>query len=198
MRDRIAALVAAIEPWDELERAHRDDVLAWIASGATLTRRVAPATPPKHLVSYYVLLDRARRSLMLVDHRKAGLWLPGGGHVEPDEHPDATVIREMREELRYDGALVFPEPLFLTVTETVGATAGHVDVSLWYVVDASADADFWFDEEECSRIDWFPLDALPLDRCDPHLERFAAKMAHALKYRTSYPSTPEFPNARGA
>ncbi|MEU4312510.1 NUDIX domain-containing protein [Nocardia sp. NPDC024068] len=30
---------------------------------------------------------------------KAGLWLPPGGHVEPDEHPARTACREVAEEL---------------------------------------------------------------------------------------------------
>jgi 8-oxo-dGTP diphosphatase len=79
-----------------------------------------PATPPRHLVSYVAVIDRVDRSSLLVDHIKAGLWLPPGGHVEPDEHPAATADREAREELTIDPAFVHdpPRPSFLTVTQT--------------------------------------------------------------------------------
>lgn len=35
---------------------------------------------------------------MLHRHRKLGLWLPPGGHVEPDEIPDEAAVREVLEE----------------------------------------------------------------------------------------------------
>jgi 8-oxo-dGTP diphosphatase len=39
--------------------------------------------------------------LLFVRHGKghlAGLWLPPGGHLEPDERPDEAAVREVREE----------------------------------------------------------------------------------------------------
>jgi 8-oxo-dGTP pyrophosphatase MutT (NUDIX family) len=50
----------------------------------------------RHLVSYVVLRDQYGR-ILLVDHVNAGLWLPPGGHVEPDEDPEVTARREARE-----------------------------------------------------------------------------------------------------
>lgn len=35
---------------------------------------------------------------LLLKHKKLGLWLPPGGHVEPGETPDEGVRREVREE----------------------------------------------------------------------------------------------------
>jgi 8-oxo-dGTP pyrophosphatase MutT (NUDIX family) len=58
-----------------------------------------PDTPPKHLVSYFVLYDESTHKLMLVDHIKAKTWLPAGGHVKLDEDPRITVTREADEEL---------------------------------------------------------------------------------------------------
>jgi hypothetical protein len=97
----VAALVAAIEPYDDTERAQQADVLAWLASTPDVYRRVKPATPPRHLVSYAVLASPRDGHVFLVDHRLAGLWLPAGGHVEPREEPAATAEREAREELAW-------------------------------------------------------------------------------------------------
>ncbi|MFH1400940.1 MAG: NUDIX domain-containing protein [Nanoarchaeota archaeon] len=36
--------------------------------------------------------------VLLVHHHKLDLWLPVGGHMEKDETPDDTMIREAKEE----------------------------------------------------------------------------------------------------
>jgi hypothetical protein len=36
-------------------------------------------------------------------------------------------------------ANLLAQPIFLTVTETVGIDSGHTDVSLWFVVDCQPD-----------------------------------------------------------
>ena len=41
---------------------------------------------------------RERRSLLVVHHRKLGVWLPPGGHLEPNEVPHEAAIREVYEE----------------------------------------------------------------------------------------------------
>lgn len=99
MRSMIAESMRAIQPHHELERQHLATTLDWIASGVPLFRIAKPDRPPQHLVSYFALVDDAARKVLLVDHRKAGLWLPGGGHVEPDEDRVATVERDVLEDL---------------------------------------------------------------------------------------------------
>jgi hypothetical protein len=69
----VAALIAAVEPYDDTERAQQADVLAWLASTSDIYRRVKPATPPRHLVSCTVLTDPRGGSVFLVDHRLSGL-----------------------------------------------------------------------------------------------------------------------------
>lgn len=39
-----------------------------------------------------------RDSLLLHWHRKVKMWLPPGGHIEPNEDPVEAVLREIREE----------------------------------------------------------------------------------------------------
>ncbi len=176
MRDTLTQLVRAIPAHDALEAAQLDATVAWIASGASLFRLAQADDPPQHLVAYFMLFDPAARKVLLVDHKKAGLWLPNGGHVEPDEDPQMTVRREVREELGVEARFFSSTPLFLTICPTVGAVAPHVDVSLWYVLVADSTQSLWFDEAEFHQIAWFALDKLPLARSDPHLARFVAKL----------------------
>ena len=174
MRGAIRREIELIEPVDDLERETRDRVLGWIDSGVELCRLTKPATPPRHLVSYFAIVDGEH--VLLVDHINADLWLPPGGHVEPGEHPRATVLREAKEELSIDGVFGRDGPVFLTMTQTVGKTAGHTDVSIWYVLAVDRSVELRFDETEFRRIRWFHKDDAPLERSDPHMRRFLEKL----------------------
>jgi 8-oxo-dGTP pyrophosphatase MutT (NUDIX family) len=125
-------------------------------------------------VSYFAVIDVDR--ILLVDHKSAGLWLPAGGHVESGEHPRQTVVRELQEELGFSNDHPIQAPLMVTCTTTVGLTAGHVDVSLWYVVRASRTQKITFDANEFNSVRWFGFSEIPFERGDPHLRRFITKV----------------------
>jgi ADP-ribose pyrophosphatase YjhB (NUDIX family) len=175
MRDVVLSELMAIAPADADEKAQWDDAINWVKSGAPLFRTAKPATPPKHLISYFAVVHED--NILLVDHKNAQRWLPAGGHVEVDEHPRATVARELYEELGIQISMDDVEPpLMVTCTETVGLTAGHTDVSLWYVVNADMAALITFDASEFNAVRWFKFQDVPLQRSDPHLARFLAKL----------------------
>ena len=58
----------------------------------------------RHFVAsgYIVKDDR----ILLVNHKKHGMWLPVGGHMEGDETPDQTVKREVKEETGLDVEII--------------------------------------------------------------------------------------------
>ncbi|HEU4966281.1 MAG TPA: NUDIX domain-containing protein [Candidatus Saccharimonadales bacterium] len=181
IRQQIHDEVNQISPWDDLEQGHIADALAWIASGVNIFRIAKPDKPPKHLVSYFVLIDPDHRSLLLGDHIKAQLWLPNGGHVEPNEHPRDTVIRECMEEV-YRPAVFLKQneqPFFITCTETGGLTPGHTDVSLWYLLRGSIHDSLNFDRGEFTDMNWFSfqevLESHPTI-FDPNMHRFTQKL----------------------
>ncbi|WP_338894375.1 NUDIX domain-containing protein [Streptomyces sp. TG1A-60] len=183
-RAHLRELVGAIERWDDLERTHLKTATQWIASGAPVYRVRKPDVPAMHLVSYFVVLDDTRGQLLLVAHRKAGLWLPAGGHVEPGEDPWAAVVRECHEELGIE-AVASPIsgelPFFLTVTRTRGQGV-HTDVSLWYLLDADADTITSFDQGEFDAIRWLTDEQVleePDELLDPHMHRFTRKLQRA-------------------
>ena len=176
-RETLTHLVAAVVPCDAIEAAHQADVVDWIASGVDIYRLQKPATPPKHLVVYAVILDAARGHVFLIDHRKARRWLPTGGHVDPGEHPFTAARRELLEETGAKLPALSEAPLLLTVTDVIGSgDARHTDVTLWYGFTASMDASFALDAAECAQGAWFGAGMLSSIACEVHLPRFMAKI----------------------
>ncbi|WP_223788211.1 NUDIX domain-containing protein [Marinicella meishanensis] len=173
MKKQIRQEIAAIEPLDVLEHKTIVGVLAWIDSGAELCRLQKPATPPVHLVAYFPVVDG--EYVLLVDHINAQKWLPTGGHVEPGEHPRTTARREAQEELGITAEFITEQPVLLTQTETVGLTAGHTDVSIWYALKGDRSLALRLDHSEFLGYQWFHHSALP-DDTDPHLARFMQKL----------------------
>lgn len=186
----VRRLVEDIQPLDRQEEADRDHVLRWLGETDDVFRCAKPRTPPQHLVSYFLLLDPTGPHVLLVDHRKAGLWLPAGGHVEPGESPVDTVRREVVEELGI--AASFPawigeKACFLTVTETVGEpSARHVDVSLWFVLHGDRRQELTPDPGEFRTVRWWtPREVAAADVAafDPHLGRMLSKLADVVPGR---------------
>ena len=176
-RDELVRIIRAMAPLDGVEEAHQADALGWIASGVEIYRRVKPAIPPKHLVVYAVIVDPAPRRTFLIEHRKAGLWLPTGGHVDAGEHPFAAAKRELLEETGSTLPALSEWPLLLTVQETVGdRVERHTDVTLWYAFTAEPGARFILDTDECGKGEWFDAAMLSHIDCDPHLTRFMRKL----------------------
>lgn len=90
-------------------------------------------------VSAFVVWER---KVLLHRHKKLGLWLPPGGHVEPNETPDAAAVREVEEEagirveLVGERAVDAPGPLQLIRPRGVQLEViapGHEHIDLVYL-----------------------------------------------------------------
>ncbi|PKV81060.1 NUDIX domain-containing protein [Nocardia fluminea] len=182
----IAELIAAMTPFDDLEQQHLEQTLDWLAETTDIYRRIPPATPSPHLVAYVVLVDPTERGIYLGLHRKSGLHLPMGGHLERGEYPFDAARREAREELGVAPSfdVVGHRPLFLTMTPTVDLTAGHGGVSLWFVARGDRTGHYDLDPGEFDGGRWWDLDPHGLPDSDPHVGRFIRKLDTILQPTT--------------
>ncbi len=179
MRLKILNLISSIKPFDKLEEDHLNNAISWIESGEEIFRIQKPATPPKHLVSYFALIDNEKKKILLMDHINAGFWLPSGGHVEQNEHPKITVEREIMEELNLPADFIFNDPFFITQTVTVNIGAGHTDVSLWYLLNGNSELQITYDKNEFNGYKWFTFNEIletNSSMLDPHMHRFVEKL----------------------
>lgn len=187
IRNKIIEEIQSISPIDRFEKEQREDALQWVNSNVELFRIKKPNIPPKHLVTYFVLIDGDY--ILLVDHKKANLWLPSGGHVDPKEHPKDTVVREAYEELKIKANFQKDKPYLITVSNVIDKTITHTDVTLWYALKGDKNLTLDYDESEFSGIKWFHRKKIPFNRSDPNLKRFINKF-YQTKKETQYNGIP--------
>jgi 8-oxo-dGTP diphosphatase len=118
---------------------------------------------------------------VLLGHRSAvrafypDVWDVFGGHVEPGERHEATLLRELQEELGITPTeWTFLETLTLSLPETAGQMIVHL-----YLVTAWRGVPFNRQPEEHNVIHWFSLaEASGLPLADPsYPELFARYLA---------------------
>lgn len=99
-RERLRRLLCAFEPRDELESAHRDDLLALLEGPGDPFAR--DHFDPGHVTASAFVLSPDRASVLLIEHAKLDRWLQPGGHVEPG---DATILAAAQREVEEEVAL---------------------------------------------------------------------------------------------
>lgn len=176
---QLTQFIKNIKPVDKRELADQADAITWIKSGAPLYRTQKPDIPPKHLVSYFAIIDPTSQKILLQDHLLAKLWVPAGGHVDPNEDPADTVRRECEEELGIKAAFLGePVPHFITVTQTNGP-GQHTDVSLWYLLEANESLPLTIEPGKFADVKWWGIEEVlesPAKLFDPELHRFLRKI----------------------
>ncbi len=118
------------------------------------------------VATFVVSLDR----VLLLFHRKLSMWLPPGGHIEPNELPDEAALREVLEEtgvraqLVGERTLAIDEPRQLIRPEGIqleNITPGHQHIDLVYFA-APTDEPRAEDivAPELDRVGWYHVDDL--------------------------------------
>jgi 8-oxo-dGTP diphosphatase len=147
--------VGSIQPCDPKEAEEIQAALRWLRTTPALTK---PDNLDQHLGVLSVLVSLERDRTFLLDHRKAKLWLPPGGHVDFGRRLDETAREELQEELGIQfPRAVHPTPVFLNRTLTQGLNAGHIDLTAWFIFEESPEADFLLQEKEATCGAWIEI-----------------------------------------
>ncbi len=155
MSDPVAALVrrdvAAIDPVDEREAVSRRRFLDELDR---LARPFDEHADPVHVTASAVVVGP--RGTVLHEHKRLGVWLQPGGHIDPGEMPWDAALREVAEEtgLRVSHLTgVGGAPALIHVDVHAGGR-GHTHLDLRYLVGGD-DADPTPPPGESQRVRWF-------------------------------------------
>jgi 8-oxo-dGTP pyrophosphatase MutT (NUDIX family) len=146
--EQISGMVAAHEPADDRERRSRRRILE------ELDRLHAPCdedADPVHVTASAIVVSRL--GTVLHRHRRLGLWLQPGGHIDPGEAPWEAACREAVEETGLSVRNPPGGPRLVHVDVHQGAK-GHTHLDLRYLVVAPA-ADPSPPPGESPDVQWF-------------------------------------------
>ena len=154
-RDDVAALLRAHVPADEKESFDRSLMLDFLER---LPEPFSSHQAEAHFTASALVLDAARTRACLVLHRKLGLWLQPGGHVEEgDPTLAAAALREVLEETGLAGSVASDAPIQLDVHEIPerGPVAAHLHLDVRFLVIAAGDELVL--SEESHDVRWWPI-----------------------------------------
>ena len=166
------SLIRKIEPMDGEEARDKELILDWLSSGQPIYRE---ENPQSHLCAYFPVVNPQKTQTFLVHHKKSGLWLPNGGHVEKGEGLEQTVIRELEEEL----GIVWNKkvkPFFVSRITTKGQDAGHIHNDVWFLVEINEKTKLTPDKREFFDWGWFNIDEAVFKSLEPNVPRAIKKI----------------------
>jgi 8-oxo-dGTP pyrophosphatase MutT (NUDIX family) len=166
----LATRVAALTPVDEREAS---------AITAIVGRLTWPGDPysesedDHHVTSSAFVISS--RGVILHRHRRLGIWVQPGGHVDAGESPEDACVRETNEETGLVVRHVSPSNLFHV--DVHPGPRGHTHYDLRYVL-LSEPVDPRPPEHESPDVYWFAF-AAALERCEPALRAALAKLSES-------------------
>ena len=134
----------------------------------------------RHFCASAFIINPYNKKILLVKHKKNRRWTQPGGHIEGNETPEETALREVYEETGLRVRLIgerfpreedFIRPLGIQKnrrTTDDGETHMHIDII--YVAIPNDDNDVVLNKEETDGIGWFSREELEYIDCFPDIK----------------------------
>jgi 8-oxo-dGTP pyrophosphatase MutT (NUDIX family) len=157
-----ASTIDVLESWRPAtasDEVLRQTLLAFVGSAP---RGCLRENVPGHITASSLVMDEARKHVLLTLHPRVGRWIQLGGHCEEsDETIVDAALREAREESGIEDLRIDPELLSAhthPITCSLGVPTRHLD--LRFLVYAKDDAQIAISSES-DDLRWWPIDGLP-------------------------------------
>ncbi len=154
-----------------LNFALSNDFLVRLSEG-NLTRDENPIT---HFSLYFLPYNPHTNKVFIVHHKKSGLWLSPGGHIDKGETLFQTLERELLEELGFSYKTPRElKPFFLSIVPINNVKHScRVHYDIWYKIETDG-CSFHVDPREFYDAKWLTIpEARPLITDSSNLEALA-------------------------
>ena len=176
--ERVRRMVTEREPIDGAEAESIDRLLQEFER---LDDPLDQELDPVHVTGSAIVVGRC--GVVLLRHKRLGLWLQPGGHIDPGETPWGAALREAREETGLDVSFADLDdgpdgdgvPQLVHVDVHAGGR-GHTHLDLRFVLDGG-DADPCPPAGESQEIGWFDWPAAIERASDARLKSLLASLA---------------------
>ncbi len=155
----------ALETRIPVDRREANSIDAALIGLRDLAAPFDQAADPTHVTGSGVVLGR--RGVLLLRHRRLGIWVQPGGHLDPGETPWAAACRETEEETGLTVRLAGDPPRLAHVDVHPGGR-GHTHLDLRYLLSVHGDDDPHPPDGESQEVGWFDWPEA-IDRADDGL-----------------------------
>jgi 8-oxo-dGTP pyrophosphatase MutT (NUDIX family) len=93
--------------------------------------------PQSHFCVYFAAYDPQAKEIFMGHHKKSGLWLFNGGHIDPGEIISESLAREIREEWGMkisDFKIQNPELLTITEIDNLTKQPCRFHFDIWHFI----------------------------------------------------------------
>ena len=134
----------------------------------------------RHFCASAFVIDPYTKKILLIKHKKNRRWTQPGGHIEGNETPEETVLREVYEETGLRVSLVgerfpreddFIRPLGIQKNrKTMNDGEMHMHIDIIYAAIPNDDNMETLNAEESDAIGWFSREELEYIDCFPDIK----------------------------
>jgi 8-oxo-dGTP pyrophosphatase MutT (NUDIX family) len=131
---------------------------------------------PGHFTASAFVLDPEREAVLLIHHKKLGIWVQPGGHIEPsDDTLLAAARRELAEEVGLSEVALLNGGKILDVIPARKVEPAHEHFDVRFAFGASSQA--FVASAEVTDARWVRLDELASIGSDASVLRAASRLA---------------------
>lgn len=158
------------------DHAERESIEVFLREYARLADPFSQQLDPVHVTGSAIVVGP--RGVILLKHKRLGMWLQPGGHVDPGEAPWEAAVREAEEETGLPVVLESAgHPPALVHVDVHDGGRGHTHLDLRYVVHVDGDPDPAPPAGESQDVYWFAWPAAIERASDDRLKGLLSRLA---------------------